>query len=166
MSNVQIQRGGNPVPVAPVFSDEAQIAALQAQVAALQAGVKSMPFPAAGIGFPKPGGAVVIVGASFALCSNASGANYPNPTGLDDGKGNIQSSGPLKLTTAQWDAVTGQVGGLTPDVTYFVDQATSGHIIAASGVSNGAGTYATIVGTAIDAETMDITLFPANGPHS
>ena len=27
MSNVQIQRGGNPVPVAPVFSDEAQIAA-------------------------------------------------------------------------------------------------------------------------------------------
>ena len=37
------------------------------------------------------------------------------------------------------DAVTGQVGGLTPNVTYFVDQVTSGHITPASSVATGTG---------------------------
>jgi len=32
-----------------------------------------------------------------------------------------RTSGCFALTTAQWDAVTGEVGGLTPAATYFLD---------------------------------------------
>ncbi len=40
--------------------------------------------------------------------------------------GSIQTSGPMTLTTAQWDAITGLVGGLTFGVRYYLDPASAG----------------------------------------
>jgi hypothetical protein len=40
--------------------------------------------------------------------------------------GNIAVVGVLSATTGQWDAVTGQTGGLTPDAIYYLDNTTSG----------------------------------------
>lgn len=34
----------------------------------------------------------------------------------------------MTATTGQWDAITGQVGGLTPGATYFLDEATAGRL--------------------------------------
>lgn len=40
--------------------------------------------------------------------------------------GNLLADGVLTLNTAQWDAVTGQTGGLTPGGNYFLSEATAG----------------------------------------
>lgn len=40
--------------------------------------------------------------------------------------GNIAITGLMTATTGQWDAVTGQTGGLTPDAIYYLDNATAG----------------------------------------
>lgn len=44
------------------------------------------------------------------------------------GNANIQMVGPLSATTGQWDAVTGQTGGLTIGATYFLDNTTAGKL--------------------------------------
>ena len=41
---------------------------------------------------------------------------------------NIQTDGEFVATTTQWDAVTGQTGGLTPNAYYYVDTATAGKL--------------------------------------
>ncbi len=40
--------------------------------------------------------------------------------------GGIQTAGTLTATTGEWDAVTGQTGGLTPGSIYYLDPATAG----------------------------------------
>lgn len=42
--------------------------------------------------------------------------------------GDIVVDGILTATTGQWDAVTGDVGGLTPGSNYFLDAATAGNL--------------------------------------
>lgn len=44
------------------------------------------------------------------------------------GTGTIRKDGTLPATTAQWDAITEQVGGLTPGSTYFLSEATAGKL--------------------------------------
>jgi hypothetical protein len=44
----------------------------------------------------------------------------------EDGNVHVQFAGPLTLTTAQWDARTGQVGGLTKGVPYYLSPSTAG----------------------------------------
>jgi hypothetical protein len=51
--------------------------------------------------------------------------------------GTVQSDGVLTATTAQWDAVTGQVGGLTPNTSYFLDPATAGKLTPTAPTADG-----------------------------
>lgn len=44
------------------------------------------------------------------------------------GTGTIQHDGPLTLSTAAWDAVTGDTGGLTFNSYYWLDPATAGKL--------------------------------------
>ncbi len=56
----------------------------------------------------------------------------------------------MVATTAQWDAVTGQTGGLTPGDTYFLDEATAGKLKTGA-VATG---YVQEVGTATSTTEM------------
>lgn len=60
------------------------------------------------------------------LAGAGGGADFANPTGIAVTTGVaghhflVQYAGPLSLSTAQWDAVTGQTGGLTPGIYYYL----------------------------------------------
>jgi hypothetical protein len=51
--------------------------------------------------------------------------------------GTVQSDGVLTATTAQWDAITGQVGGLVPNTTYFLDSAVAGKLTPTAPTADG-----------------------------
>jgi hypothetical protein len=51
--------------------------------------------------------------------------------------GTVQSDGVLTASTAQWDAVTGQSGGLTPNTTYFLDSAAAGKLTPTAPTADG-----------------------------
>lgn len=76
-------------------------------------------YSSSGVGFKKGNGNAVgtsdLLGILFA--DIASGA-----TGI------VATSGEVTGTTAQWDAVTGQTGGLTAGASYFLDVATAGKL--------------------------------------
>ncbi len=49
----------------------------------------------------------------------------------------VQFAGPLRLTTAQWDFLTGDVGGLTRGIPYYLSVSQAGHLTDAAPVSSG-----------------------------
>lgn len=70
--------------------------------------------------------------------------------------GTIQVAGILLLTTALWDAVTGQVGGLTEGATYYLDPTTPGKLTTT--VPSTPTQYISIVGVAMSSTDMFINL--------
>lgn len=74
--------------------------------------------------------------------------------GASPAAGDIVTHGELVLTTAEWDAVTGQVGGLTPGGYYYLG--------AVGGISTSVigtpGTYQIEIGIALNATTMMIQI--------
>ena len=78
--------------------------------------------------------------------------------GAADTDPQIRYAGPLTLTTAEWDALTSDVGGLVEDDYYFLSQATAGKLTKTAPVS---GIRAPI-GVALSADTMLILIsYPA-----
>ncbi len=83
---------------------------------------------------------------------------YPNVIGLttegitSSVNGIIQTDGVLTLSTAEWDAVTGDTGGLTPGATYYL--ATIGGL-AIVAVATG---YLTRIGIAVNDTDLDIKI--------
>lgn len=67
----------------------------------------------------------------------------------------LVAAGPLTLTTAQWDAVTGGVGGLIPNALYYVAPGPAGFLTALSPTA-GSGDSAKIVGIALNTTTMAV----------
>lgn len=67
-----------------------------------------------------------------------------NPTGIAQEVGvagnrvSIRFSGPVELATNQWDFITGQSGGLTPNATYFLNSSTQGKLTSVEPVGSGA----------------------------
>lgn len=70
--------------------------------------------------------------------------------------GSIKTADLLTLTTVQWDAVTGQTGGLTVGAVYFVNNTTAG-MLTSTLPSSG---YIAAVGEAISSTTMLIRINP------
>ena len=72
--------------------------------------------------------------------------------------GSIQTDGILSATTGQWDAVTGETGGLVAGTVYYLDPATAGNLTltAPSTVSQ----YVVRVGQGISTTEMEITIEP------
>jgi hypothetical protein len=68
------------------------------------------------------------------------------------GAGNIATSGTLVATTAQWDAVTGNTGGLVPNTTYYLSAATAGFITSVAPATG----WVQPVGTASSSTSMRI----------
>jgi hypothetical protein len=70
--------------------------------------------------------------------------------------GDIQTGGLLTATTGEWDAVTGDAGGLTAGTQYFVDPDTAGML---SDVAPGpAGDFVCAVGIALSTTEMIIAI--------
>lgn len=61
---------------------------------------------------------------------NVTGFVTNDPSIAAGGNAAIQGEGVLAATTAQWDAVTGTVGGLVKDSFYYLDAANAGKITA------------------------------------
>lgn len=47
---------------------------------------------------------------------------------LNGSIGTVQITGPLTTTTTNWDALTGQTGGLTPNTLYYLSPTTAGNL--------------------------------------
>ena len=72
------------------------------------------------------------------------------------GPGEFISSGTLVATTAQWDTVTGDSGGLTAGTVYYLDPDTAG-MLTTTGPS-AAGDYVVRIGRAMSTEKMEISI--------
>lgn len=64
----------------------------------------------------------------------------------------VRTTGPLALTTAQWDAITGQTGGLSLGVIYYLDTATAGKLTTSP--VDAAGNFLVPVGKSLSTTTM------------
>lgn len=72
--------------------------------------------------------------------------------------GVAQTDGVLTATAAQWDAITGQTGGLTPGSIYFLSAATAGRLTRTAPTA--IGSYVARIGRAISSIEFEITLQP------
>lgn len=72
--------------------------------------------------------------------------------------GIIQTDGVLTATTGQWDAVTGQSGGLTAGSPYYLSAATAGNITPTAPTS--VGEFVVRVGLALSSTALDISIEP------
>jgi hypothetical protein len=76
------------------------------------------------------------------------------------GTATVQTAGTISLTTGQWDAVTGQTGGLTAGALYFVDPTTAGKITTTA--PNATGQFCMQVGRA---SSTTIMIMLQEGPY-
>jgi hypothetical protein len=74
---------------------------------------------------------------------------------LTTASGNIQTDGILSASTAQWDAVTGETGGLTAGGVYYLDSATAGMLTQTPPSTT--GHFVLRVGKAISTTDMEIS---------
>ena len=70
--------------------------------------------------------------------------------------GSIATSGVMTATTTQWDAVTGQVGGLTFGTRYYLDAATAGKLTITAPTT--AGNQVVEIGIAMSTIDMKIAI--------
>jgi hypothetical protein len=75
-------------------------------------------------------------------------------TAPDAGPVEVQADGILIATTGQWDAVTGQTGGLTEGADYFLSEATAGELTTTA--PSVAGDFVLRVGHALSATELEI----------
>jgi hypothetical protein len=74
------------------------------------------------------------------------------------GSGNIQTTSIMILTTNEWDAITGSVGGLQPQTDYYLSTITEGRI---TSVAPGSTGYVCKVGYAISSTEFLIRMEPS-----
>lgn len=70
--------------------------------------------------------------------------------------GNIQTDGVLAATTGQWDAITGQTGGLTVGAIYYLSPTTAGQLTATA--PSAVGHFVARVGKALSETELEITI--------
>lgn len=70
--------------------------------------------------------------------------------------GSVQTNGTLPATTGQWDAITGQTGGLTVGAIYYLDAAAPGKLTTTAPTA--VGEFVTRVGVAIS--TTELSIYP------
>lgn len=75
---------------------------------------------------------------------------------LTTATGSFRSAGRLSLTTGQWDAITGETGGLTAGARYFLDAAAAGELVQTP--VDAAGNFLVQVGVAISTTDMLIQI--------
>lgn len=79
-----------------------------------------------------------------------------DPTVATATQGAVQSDGVLAATTAEWDAVTGQSGGLTPGAIYFLDAASAGKLTPTAPTAD--GEFVCRIGLATSTTELEISI--------
>jgi hypothetical protein len=100
--------------------------------------------------------------ASASPSCNAIGLSF---AALGDGEtGRIITGGPIALSLAQWDALTGDSGGLVPGDWYYVSADTPGGLTSTPPDPNtDAGDFVAAVGQALSETTLDVKIQKAIG---
>lgn len=113
------------------------------------------------------GEAVYISGASTANKARGNALSTALAVGLvasasvaPAGLASVQLNGTLSGTTGQWDAVTGQTGGLTPGAYYYLSSTTAGKL--AVTYPSTPGVYPVKVGIALSSTELLIDIDPGN----
>lgn len=75
---------------------------------------------------------------------------------LTTATGTIRTTGPLTLTTGQWDAITGGSGGLTAGSVYYLDPGTAGLLTLSP--TDSTGNFLVKVGIALSTTTLLIQI--------
>jgi len=70
--------------------------------------------------------------------------------------GMVQTDGILAATTAQWDAVTGDTGGLTAGTVYYLDASTAGSITSTAPTT--VGQFVVQLGRGLSTTEMEISI--------
>lgn len=115
---------------------------------------------------PAPIGTVVYISAANTAQparANASGTTeafgFVRDTSIAaSASGAIQTDGTLTATTTQWDAVTGQTGGLTSGAIYFLSATTAGRLTTTA--PSASGEYVVRLGRAISTTALEISVEP------
>lgn len=94
--------------------------------------------------------------ANAAGTSNVLGVNIS--ASAADEPGFAKYAGPVTLTAAQWDAIAGTTGGLTPGAYYYLSAATAGLLTDTPPSTE--GQFVTPVGLALDATTLLVQISP------
>lgn len=72
--------------------------------------------------------------------------------------GLIQTSGIFEATTGQWDTVTGQSGGLTPNTVYYLSAATAGRLTTTAPSTS--GQFVLPMGIAVSTTRFKLAVLP------
>lgn len=126
--------------------------------------------PLAGAAFAAGQPGYVVAATGLAALSRANAAGTANVVGLAVQPAAVNDpvflrySGPVKLTTAQWDAIAGTEGGLTVNAFYYLSSAAAGFIT--STAPSATGTFATGIGIAIANDTLLVGQHVPVGPHA
>ena len=109
------------------------------------------------------GQAVYVDGAGTVDLAQANAVGTKNVLGLvadvsiaSAASGGILTDGVLTATTGQWDAVTGQVGGLTAGAKYFLSASTAGGLTTTAPTVS--GDYVAGIGQGLSTTEMEITI--------
>lgn len=73
--------------------------------------------------------------------------------------GFVQTDGTLTATTAEWDVITGQTGGLTAGAIYYLSAATAGRMTTTAPTAT--GSYVRPMGRAISSTEFEISIQPS-----
>lgn len=105
--------------------------------------------------YTKSDGGVDLARANASGTTEASGL-VADATIANGATGLIQSNGNMTMDTEDWDAITGQTGGLTPGAYYIVDPDTAGKMIPRNTATITAGEFIALVGKALSATEFKI----------
>ena len=103
---------------------------------------------------------VVLARADFGATAFVVGLCVDDPISQD---AIIEDEGVVRLAGAQWDAVTGETGGLTIDERYYLSSTIAGHLTGIPPVAP--GTFQTLVGIALSTTDLELQLSGSTGPH-
>ncbi len=99
-------------------------------------------------------------GTSIFAIADSSGNTHVSGIAVTAGEApghvDVQYNGPITLTTAQWDARTGQSGGLTPKATYYLSPTAQGKLTTTK--PNVGGQFIAPLGFALNATTLMIVI--------
>jgi hypothetical protein len=70
--------------------------------------------------------------------------------------GSIATDGPVTATTAQWDALTGDTGGLVAGANYYLSEATAGGLTKTA--PSASGEFVTRVGKAVSTTVLELNI--------